>query len=101
MQWRTNNCFIQDILRGEQHLFQELVAHYSSHVHGVALKVAKHPRDAEDISQEVFLQMYCSLSQFQGQVKLSTWIYRISATTLLPSPNGSSISEFPLFITVL
>lgn len=74
---------IQDILQGKRHRFRELVAHYGPHVHSVALKVAEHPRDAEDISQEVFLQVYRSLSQFQGQAKLSTWIYRIAMNKAL------------------
>lgn len=39
--------------------------------------------DAEDISQEVFIEVYRSLNKFEGQSSLSTWIYRITVNKSL------------------
>jgi RNA polymerase sigma-70 factor, ECF subfamily len=39
--------------------------------------------DAEDISQEVFIEVFQSLDEFRGEAKLSTWIYRIAVTKCL------------------
>ena len=38
---------------------------------------------AEDITQEVFIKVYSSISQFRGDSQLSTWIYRIAVTKSL------------------
>ncbi|MCP8968195.1 RNA polymerase sigma factor [Ectobacillus ponti] len=93
---------IQDILRGNRHRFQEIVAHYGAQVHSVAIKVADNPRDAEDISQEVFLQVYRSLPQFQGEAKLSTWMYRITMNKALdykrkqkPQAPDAALAQLP------
>jgi len=40
-------------------------------------------KDAEDISQEVFIEVYQSIKYFHGKSKLSTWIYRIAVTKSL------------------
>jgi RNA polymerase sigma-70 factor, ECF subfamily len=39
--------------------------------------------DAEDISQDVFIEVYQSIKTFRGDAKLSTWIYRIAVTKSL------------------
>ncbi len=39
--------------------------------------------DAEDVAQEVFLEVFKSISRFHGDSKLATWIYRISTTKSL------------------
>ena len=36
--------------------------------------------DAEDVTQEVFIQVYRSIDKFRGESKLSTWLYRIATT---------------------
>ena len=40
-------------------------------------------QDAEDLAQEVFVEVYRSVSKFREESKLSTWIYRITTTKSL------------------
>ena len=74
----SDEQIVNDILNGNQHRFRELVLRYQSRVFAVALKVSNSQKDAEDISQEVFLQLYRSLHNFKGKSSLYTWIYRIT-----------------------
>lgn len=74
----TDEQLIDDILKGNQQKFRELIQRYQTKVFAVALKVSNNQRDAEDIVQEVFLQLYRSLEKFNSESSFSTWIYRIT-----------------------
>jgi len=63
--------------------FARLVADYQPMVYNTVLGLLQHAQDAEDIAQEVFIQVYQSISSFKGESKLSTWIYRIAITKSL------------------
>ncbi|MDF2557064.1 MAG: polymerase sigma70 factor [Bacillales bacterium] len=79
----SDEQLIQKIADGENILFRELISRYQSKVYAVAFKVANHPKDAEDVAQEVFIQIFRSLSQFKGDSAFSTWIYRITMNKAL------------------
>jgi len=74
----SDEQLVENILKGERQKFRELILRYQSRVFAVALKVSNNHKDAEDISQEVFLQLYRSLGNFNGESSFSTWIYRIT-----------------------
>ncbi len=55
--------------------------------HGAVLKVARaytlNNHDCQDLAQEVLLQIWHSLPQFQGQSDASTWFYRVALNTAI------------------
>jgi RNA polymerase sigma-70 factor (ECF subfamily) len=63
--------------RGDQRAFGELVARHERMVFGLAARLLGDAEEAQDLSQEVFLQVFRRLSRFRGQSALRTWIYRI------------------------
>lgn len=78
MQVESDEQLVENILKGNKQQFRELILRYQSRVFAVAIKVTNNQKDAEDISQEVFLQLYRSLGTFNGNSSFSTWIYRIT-----------------------
>ena len=52
-------------------------------VYNAALGILQNSDDAEDIAQEVFIQVFNSVKEFKGDCKLATWLYRISVTKSL------------------
>ena len=62
---------------GDEAACAELVAAHQRMVYGLALSLLGDRDDALDISQEVFLRVFRTLSGFRGQSALRTWIYRI------------------------
>src|SRR6476469_1040548 len=83
MQVEKDEQLVKRIIAGEKDQFRELITRYQARVFAVAYKVSKNPKDAEDITQEVFLQLYRALSQFKGDSSLSTWIYKIAMNKAL------------------
>jgi len=49
-------------------------------VFNTALGIVQSMEDAEDVAQEVFIQVYESIHSFKGEAKFSTWLYRITIT---------------------
>lgn len=58
--------------------FQELYAQYKTLVYNVALNYVQNIEDAEEITQDVFVQLFQSIANFKQQSSLKTWIYRIT-----------------------
>lgn len=68
---------------GDKSAFNDLVNEYSAIVLNTCYRFLLDREDAEDVSQEVFLEVYQSIRSFRGDSKLSTWIYRIAVTKSL------------------
>ena len=52
-------------------------------VYNTVLSIVQDIQEAEDVAQEVFIQVYQSVKNFRGDAKLSTWIYRVAVTKAL------------------
>jgi RNA polymerase sigma-70 factor (ECF subfamily) len=79
----TEEELIIALRHGEEPAFKELVIQFQDKVFNTALGLLQHQTEAEDIAQEVFIQVYRSIQQFKGDSLLSTWIYRITITKSL------------------
>jgi RNA polymerase sigma factor (sigma-70 family) len=77
------NHIIQQFKTGDRTGFGELVAHYTSLVYALALKMADSTEDAEEITQDAFLKAYKGLAHFKGNSKFSTWLYQITYFTAI------------------
>ncbi|MFN5144018.1 MAG: RNA polymerase sigma factor [Bacteroidota bacterium] len=74
---------IERLKRGEESAFRSLVEQYQDLVYNTALGIVQNESDAEDVAQEVFIQVFRSIGTFKSEAKLSTWIYRITTTRAL------------------
>lgn len=58
--------------------FQELFRRHQNVVWRICYSYFRHAQDAEDLTQDVFLKAYRSLSSFEGRSSFKTWISRIA-----------------------
>lgn len=79
----TESVLITHLKSGDEKAFKAVFDSYKGMIYNTALGFLTNVSDAEDITQEVFLQVYRSISQFKEESKLSTWIYRITTTKCL------------------
>ena len=71
---------IERLKKGDEAAFKEIVESSQGLVYNTALGIVQNPEDAEDVTQEVFIQLYESIKTFKGESKLSTWLYRITVS---------------------
>lgn len=62
----------------DREAFKSIVETWQNMVYNTALGILQNEQDAEDIAQEVFIQVFESISTFKEQSKFSTWLYRIT-----------------------
>jgi RNA polymerase sigma-70 factor (ECF subfamily) len=74
---------IVQLQQGDESAFRKLVDEWQGMVYNTALGIVQHADDADDITQEVFIQVYQSVSSFKGDSKFSTWLYRITLSKAL------------------
>ena len=63
--------------------FKDLVEAHKKRVFNTCISFLQNTEDAEDITQEVFIEVYRSLDKFKQQSNVSTWIYRIAVNKSL------------------
>jgi RNA polymerase sigma-70 factor (ECF subfamily) len=68
---------IERCVAGDQGACADLVASHQRMVYALALHLLGDRDEALDLSQEVFLRVFRTLTSFRGQSSLRTWIYRI------------------------
>lgn len=69
---------IEQLKQGDQTAFRKIVEAWQDLVFNTAIGIVQNAEDAEDVAQEVFVQVYESIHNFKGESKLSTWLYRIT-----------------------
>lgn len=74
---------IDSILAGNQKDFERLIKAYESNVFRTAIGLVHNREDAEEITQDVFVKVYRSLSTFNKKAAFSTWLYRLTINTCL------------------
>jgi|AntRauTorcE11897_2_1112592.scaffolds.fasta_scaffold00087_27 RNA polymerase sigma-70 factor (ECF subfamily) len=75
--------FIDRLNARDEAAFKQLVNQHKDRVYNTCLGFLRNPHDAEDVSQEVFIQVFDSIGDFREEAQLSTWIYRIAVTKSL------------------
>ncbi len=68
---------IQACQAGDRTAFRSLFESHKDRVYTLAMHYCRDPAQAEDITQEVFLELFHSLRQFRRQAAFSTWLHRI------------------------
>jgi RNA polymerase sigma-70 factor (ECF subfamily) len=75
----------EDIIRaaaqGDRSSFRIIYDRSSDYVYGLAARILGQEQDAEEVTQDVFVQIYQRLKDFRFEASLKTWIYRITVNT--------------------
>ncbi|MBV7268617.1 RNA polymerase sigma factor [Winogradskyella luteola] len=79
----TEETIIEQLKLKNTIVFSKLIDSYQQKIFGTCMSFVPNKEDAEDLVQEVFLEVFDSIHKFKGNSKLSTWIYRITTNKCL------------------
>lgn len=77
------NELVNRLKNGDEEAFRIIFNDNQKKVINACYRLVNDIDTAEDLTQEVFIKVYSSISQFRGESQLSTWIYRIAITKSL------------------
>lgn len=69
--------------RSDAAAFQFLYHLHSRRVYALCLRMVGNPSDAEDLTQEAFLQLFRKIGTFRGESAFSTWLHRMTVNVVL------------------
>jgi len=69
---------VERITSGDRAAFKTLVDGFSTEVTNLCYRITGNRMDAEDVAQDVFVEIYKNIGKFRGESSLATWIMRIA-----------------------
>jgi RNA polymerase sigma-70 factor (ECF subfamily) len=79
----SERSLVQRAQGGDEQAFATLFQLHKKRVYSVCLLMTKDVAEAEDLTQEAFLQVFRSVGSFRCDSAFSTWLYRIAVNTVL------------------
>lgn len=79
----TETNLLSALQSGDQEAFRYLVEKFGSKVRRTCMGFVHSESDADDLAQEVFVEVFLSSSKFRGESSISTWVYRIAVNKSL------------------
>jgi len=68
---------------GEQQVFHELYQEHHRRVYSTCLRMTQNVSEAEDLTQEVFIQLFRTIGSFRGESAFTTWLHRLTVNHVL------------------
>jgi len=81
---------------GDADAFASLFHNHKARIYSVCLRMTNNTAEAEDLTQDAFLQVFRKLATFRGDSALSTWLYRIAVNTVLMHFRKKSLRQISL-----
>ncbi|MDX6531073.1 MAG: hypothetical protein QOH41_3363 [Blastocatellia bacterium] len=91
---------VQSALAGRETSFEELVRRYQRPIAAYVYRMVGDYDAALDLTQEVFIKVYNSLTRYRAEFKFSTWIYKIAHNAAIDHLRRHTVREQSLTIGI-
>ena len=93
---------VVQLQQGNEAAFRNLVERYQDRIYRTVLSLLRSPEEAEDVAQEVFMEVYQTIGRFRGDAALSTWLYRLATSRALKNRQKARAKKrFAYFTSLL
>ncbi len=82
--------------RGEEVAFAALFETHKRRVYSLCLRMTGNTAEAEDLTQEAFLQLFRKISTFRGESAFSTWLHRLAVNVVLMHLRKKGLQQISL-----
>ena len=79
----TDYALAQKAAGGDMEAFEALYERHSRRVYSLCLRMTSSQTEAEDLTQEVFIQLFRKIGSFRGDSAFSTWLHRLTVNQVL------------------
>ncbi len=79
---------VERLRGGDPAALEALMERYAPRVYRLAYGITRNQADAEEVVQDVFLNLFRKIDSFEGRSALGTWIYRVAANQALIKQRG-------------
>lgn len=69
--------------RGDMGAFEEIYTRHHRRVYSICLRMLQNASEAEDLTQDVFIQLYRKIGSFRGDSAFTTWLHRMTVNQVL------------------
>src|ERR671912_447334 len=90
---RTDGELLRAFVSGDDRAFEELVGRHGDLVRRVARRACRHPDDAEDVVQQVFLTLAKRSAELGGRISLAGWIYNTTLHVSMRQRRDAALRE--------
>jgi len=80
---KSDEALIEEIKKGDDMAFQELMSRYTKHIFNFILQYVKVREEAEDVSQDTFFKVWKYIKRFKNGMKFKPWLFTIARNTAL------------------
>ncbi len=87
---------IKGCLAKDPRAFEALYSMHKRRVYSLCLRMVNNVGEAEDLAQEVFMQLFRKLSTFRGESAFSTWLHRLAVNVVLMHLRKRGLNEISL-----
>lgn len=81
--FQADKELVDRAVSGDADAFATLFQTHRGRVYAICLRMTNNVTEAEDLTQDAFMQVFRKLSTFRGESSLSTWLYRLAVNTIL------------------
>ena len=86
---------------GSEAAFRTLVERYQGRIYRTVFSLLRNAEEAEDVAQEVFVEVYQTIGRFRGEASLSTWLYRLATSRALKNLRQARTKKRFAYLTSL
>jgi len=79
----TETDLIARAQRGDEEAFAALFEAHKRRIYSLCLRMTSNTAEAEDLTQEAFLQLFRKIATFRGESAFSTWLHRLAVNVVL------------------
>ncbi len=78
---------------GEMAAFERIYQRHHRRVYSLCLRMTQNPPEAEDLTQEVFIQLFRKIGSFRGESAFTTWLHRLTVNQVLMHFRKRSVKD--------